>query len=136
MRSPISRNFLTIPSPLSAHPPSFTSGGRPLLLLDGKGNDPSAPRSPSLLKGLSADSLRRREETDDGWTLIRSHPQSQNITNAILSSFAESDVHSPSLTDKSQRSPDWKDGDFPPLDAGLKRMTLREEGLEENLLNR
>lgn len=137
-RSPISHSYLAIPSPLSPSSPSFASGGRPLLLLGNKSDhdstlrSPQLDRSPSLLKDLPADSLGRREETDDGWTLIRSQPQSQNITNVILSSFTtDSDVTSPALTDKPQRSPEWKDADFPPLDSKAKHVEIGNETAED-----
>lgn len=78
---------------------------------------PELDHSPSLLKGLPTGSFARREETDDGWTLIRSQSESRNITKAILASFSSSDSSSPAITDISQRIPEWKDGDFPPLES-------------------
>lgn len=134
----MSRGCLTIPSPLSPSSPSFTTGGRPLLLLDDKRHSepalrsPNLERSPSLLKDLPYKSLGRREETDEGWTLIRSQPDSRNITNVILSSFTtDSNASSPALTDKPHQSPEWKDGDFPPLDSKSKHAAMEEEVVED-----
>lgn len=122
-----------IPSPLS---PSSPASGRPLLLLEGKGSDasgqssPQFDQSPSLTKNLSVGPIMRRDEVDDGWTLIRSDPRSHNITQVVLSSFADSNACNPALIGKAQQTPEWKDGDFPPLDSKFERITIKDETTE------
>jgi hypothetical protein len=122
------------------------SSGRPLLLIDTTKDvdgfrGESAPKSAELASSsvrrddhrrvaVPSPSSRPEGSEGGGWTVLSNPAPAQNITHAIMSSLVDADMTSPALTDdseKGRKSPEWKDGDFPPLSSRLRMHIEKSE---------